>query len=53
MQGSDVVKAVAILCLTAIEIVNLLTLRVDGGILLAIGGLIGGLAGYSYGRRRK
>lgn len=52
-MNSNTVKVVAIISLTIIEVVNMLTLRVDGLILLAIGSIIGGIAGYEFGRRKK
>jgi uncharacterized membrane-anchored protein len=52
MDSSATVKVAAIICLSAIEVVNLLTARVDGFILLALGSLIGGIAGYHIRRRR-
>ena len=46
MDDSSKVKIVAIGGLVALEIANLLTAKVDGNILLTIGGIIGGIAGY-------
>ncbi len=48
MREDALVTIVAIVCLTVLEIVNLLTARIDGNILLTIGAIIGGLAGYKY-----
>jgi hypothetical protein len=48
VREEALVTIVAIVCLTALEIVNLLTARIDGNILLTIGAIIGGLAGYKY-----
>jgi hypothetical protein len=55
MKDETIVKIVAIVSLVALEVVNLLTLRIDGNILLTIGAIIGGIAGYEVGvkRRRK
>jgi len=36
----------AVVCLTALEVVNLLTAKYDSSIILAIGALIGSIAGY-------
>jgi len=52
-SGSDLVKIVAIIGLVAIEVVNLLTARYDGGLLFVLGSIIGGIAGYEIGRARK
>ena len=46
-ENKTLVKIVAIVCLTAIEIANLCTANVDGAVLGLICGLIGGIAGYS------
>lgn len=53
MKESTIVKVVAIISLTTLEIVNLLTAKIDGNVLLTIGALIGGLAGYQIGVSRK
>ena len=53
MEPRYLVKITAIVCLTVLEVVNLLTAKIDGNILLSIGGLIGGLAGYQLGVRRR
>lgn len=46
------VRVSAILGLTILETVNLLITRIDGAILLTIGMIIGGLAGYDIGKAR-
>jgi len=46
MRDETIVKIVAIVALTVVEIVNLLTYKVDGNVLLTIGAIIGGIAGY-------
>ncbi|MEM2158216.1 MAG: hypothetical protein QXO72_04290 [Sulfolobales archaeon] len=53
MNDSTVIKIVAIVCLTVLEIVNLLTSKVDGNILLSIGIIIGGIAGYEFRKVRE
>lgn len=53
MEDSTIVKIVAIVSLAALEIVNLLTARIDGNILLTIGAIIGGIAGYEVGIRSR
>ena len=52
MRDSTIVKIVAIVGLVVIEIVNLLTMGYDGGLLFAIGSIIGGIAGYEVGKSR-
>jgi hypothetical protein len=52
MDDTTIVKIVAILSLTALEIANLLTAKIDGNILLTIGGIIGAIAGYKIGTRK-
>jgi len=46
MRDETIVKLTAIIALTIIEIVNLLTYKIDGNVLLTIGAIIGGIAGY-------
>jgi hypothetical protein len=46
MDDSAKIKVFAIGGLVALEIANLLTAKVDGNILLTIGAIIGGIAGY-------
>jgi hypothetical protein len=53
MDESTLVKVVAIVALTVLEIVNMLTMKIDGNVLLTIGAIIGGIAGYEIGRVRK
>jgi len=45
---SNHVKIVAIAALVVLEIANLFTARYDGNILLSIGAIIGGIAGYEF-----
>ena len=52
MRDSTIVKIVAIIGLVVIEVVNLLTMGYDGGLLFAIGSIIGGIAGYEIGKSR-
>lgn len=46
MEDSTIIKITAVLGLVAIEIANLLTLKVDSAVLGAICAVIGGIAGY-------
>ena len=46
MRDETIVKITAIIALMIIEIVNLLTYKIDGNVLLTIGAIIGGIAGY-------
>lgn len=50
MKDETIVKIIAIISLTILEIVNLFTRGIDGNVLLTIGGIIGGIAGYEIGR---
>ena len=50
MKDSTIVKIVAIGSLTLLEIVNLLTVKIDGNFALTIGAIIGGIAGYEFKR---
>jgi hypothetical protein len=47
MDDATKVKLAAIIGLVALEIANLFTSKIDGNILLTIGAIIGGIAGYS------
>jgi len=51
MKDSTLVKIVAIVAIVILEIVNLLTLKVDGNVLLSLGAIIGGIAGYEFGKK--
>lgn len=53
MNDSTIVKLVAILGLVAMEIANLFTLQMDGAILVFVSALVGGIAGYEYGKGRR
>jgi hypothetical protein len=46
MDDSAKIKLFAIGGLIVLEIVNLLTAKIDGNILLTIGAIVGGIAGY-------
>jgi len=52
-ENKTLVKMTAIICLTAIEIANLLTTNIDGAFLTFIVSIIAGLAGYEFGRKAK
>jgi hypothetical protein len=52
MDDTTIVKVVAIVSLTALEIANLLTAKIDGNVLLTMGAIIGGIAGYNIGSRK-
>jgi uncharacterized membrane protein YfcA len=52
MDDTTIVKLVAIASLTVLEVVNLVTAKIDGNVLLTIGALIGGIAGYKVGTRK-
>lgn len=53
MQSSDIVKITAIVSLAVIEIVNLMITHYDGALLGLICSVIGGIAGYEIGTRKK
>jgi hypothetical protein len=52
MDDTTVVKIVAITSLTVLEAVNLVTAKIDGNILLTIGAIIGGIAGYEISTKK-
>jgi len=53
MKDKTILKIVAILSITVLEIINLIFYKIDGAILSSVIAVIAGLAGYEYGRRRK
>ncbi len=53
MKEDTLVKIVAIVCLSALEIVNMFTAKIDGNVLLTLGAIIGGIAGYSIRTQKK
>jgi hypothetical protein len=53
MDDSTKLKIIAICGLVALEIANLCTAKLDGNILLSIGAIIGGIAGYEYKKSKK
>jgi hypothetical protein len=53
VRDDVVVKVTAIVSLTILEIANLLTLKIDGNVLLTIGAIIGGIAGYEIGVKKR
>lgn len=53
MKSSDIVKITAIISLAVIEIVNLLMTHYDGALLCIICSVIGGVAGYEIGTRKR
>jgi hypothetical protein len=50
--SSNMVKIIAIVSLTILGIVNMLTMKIDSQVLLAIGAIIGGIAGYEIGKKK-
>jgi len=48
MEDTTLIKLTAIISLLILEIINMFTMKLDGNLLLSIGALIGGLAGYEY-----
>jgi uncharacterized membrane protein len=52
MNDTAIVKIVAITSLTVLEVVNLVTAKIDGNILLTIGAIIGGIAGYEISTKK-
>jgi len=52
MKGDTVVKVVAIVCLTAIAIVDMLTVKIDSAVIATLMSIIAGLAGYTIGKSK-
>ena len=53
MEDKTIIKVTAIISLTILEIVNLVVAHLDGNILLSVGVIIGGIAGYEFGRHKE
>jgi hypothetical protein len=51
LKDSTVIKVAAITCISAVEIANLLTLRVDSTVISVVVAVVAGLAGYTAGKR--
>lgn len=43
----------AIVCVTALQITNLLTANIDGAVMTTVFGIVAGLAGYEYAKNHK
>jgi hypothetical protein len=52
MDDTTIVKIVAITSLTILEVANLLTAKIDGNVLLTVGAIIGGIAGYEISTKK-
>lgn len=52
MRDETVIKITAIISLVALEIVNMMTMKIDSQVLLIIGAIIGGIAGYEVGKKK-
>lgn len=53
MKDKTVLGVTAMVCIVALEIVNLLTAKIDGILLSTIVGAIAGIGGYMLGRVNK
>ena len=53
MKDETIVKIVAIASLVILEIINMFTMKLDGNVLLTIGAIIGGIAGYEFGKAKR
>jgi len=51
LKDSTLIKIIAITGLVVLEIVNSLTMKIDGNVLMTISAIIGGIAGYEFGKR--
>ena len=52
ISDQALLKATAMLCITALEVVNLATVGIDSSLLSLVVAVIAGLAGYEVGKRR-
>jgi len=53
VKEETLIKIVAIVSLVFLEVVNLMTVKYDGAVIGSIGAIIGGIAGYEVGKRKK
>jgi len=53
MDDNALIKITAIVCLTALGISYFYLIRQDGTVLLTLSSIIGAIAGYALGKRRK
>ena len=52
MKDSTLIKITAIVGLVILEIVNLLTAKIDGNLLMTISAIISGIGGYEFGKKK-
>jgi len=52
MKDRTIIKLFAIGCLTTILIVDFLTMKIDSTLVGSICAIIGGIAGYEFGKKR-
>jgi len=53
MKDNTLVKITAIVCITVLEIVNMLTMKIDSVVTGTVFTIIAGLAGYEIGLTRR
>jgi len=51
MKDKTILAIVCVLCITILEVVNLLTARIDSTVIAAVVGAVAGIAGYNFGQR--
>ena len=49
----DVELIIIVICITVLGVVYFITIRQDSSVLLSLSSILGGIAGYEYGRRRR
>jgi hypothetical protein len=52
LKDTAKIKVAALICISAVEIVNLLTTRIDSTVISVVVGILAALAGYNVGKRR-
>jgi len=51
MKDNTIIKIVAIVCLTIVLIVDFFTMKIDSTLVGSVCAIIGGIAGYEFGRK--
>jgi len=53
MDDKTIITLTGIICLTILQIVNMLTMKIDSQVTGLVIGTIGAIVGYAYGKHKK